>query len=95
MITADLIQDRVLTLADVIELTRTEGDAWKLSHVRRVLKLIELIGKGMNYDQTAVTRRDLIQNRFTLPLARQMSAVRLARLEQCLDWLPEESFAFV
>lgn len=47
-----------LTLADIIELTRTEGDAWKLSHVRRVLKLIGLIGAEMVYDETAVYLHD-------------------------------------
>lgn len=188
-----------LTLDDIIELTRTEGDAWKWSHVHRVLRLIGLIGEEMVYDETAVTiatylhdwgayprfqqpgvehalrscqvaeslilprmdlpdtavaiiletiayhdyrdfrpvqstearllreadfldflgiiglvreygrgpkemesacravlkRRELIQDRFTLPVARQMAATRLARLEQCLAWLQEESFDFL
>lgn len=199
MTTSELNLKPQLTLNDVIELTRTEGDAWKLSHVRRVLKLIELIGEGLVYDHTAVTiatylhdwggyprfqqpgvehalrsrqvaeslilprmaladtavatiletieyhdyrdfrpvqstearllreadfldflgiiglvreygrgpkemesacravlkRRELIQDRFTFPIARQMAATRLARLEQCLAWLQEESFNFV
>lgn len=199
MILFDPIQERSLTLADVVEMTRVEGDPWKLSHVRRVLKLIGLIGTGLVYDETAVTiatylhdwgayprfqqpgvehalrsrqvaetlilprmelsetaaaiilemieyhdyrdfrpvrftealllreadfldflgiiglvreygrgpkemesacqavfkRREFIQDRFTLPVARQMAATRLARLEQCLAWLQEESFAFV
>ncbi len=199
MTTTDFVLADKLTLADIVELTRAEGDAWKLSHVRRVLKLIELIGAGLAYDQTAVTmatylhdwgaykrfqepgvehalrsrqvaeslilprmelpatavsviletieyhdyrdfrpvqsteavllreadfldflgiiglvreygrgpkdltsayktvlaRREKIQDRFTLPTARQIAAVRLARLEQCLAWLQEESFDFV
>lgn len=199
MIINELDDKPQLTLDDVIELTRVEGDAWKLSHVRRVLQLIELIGEGLVYDETAVTiatylhdwgayprfqqpgvehalrsrqvaetlilprmdlpdtavaiiletieyhdyrdfrpvqssealllreadfldflgiiglvreygrgpkdmesacrvvlkRRELIQDRFTFPIARQMAAVRLARLEQCLAWLQEESFDFV
>lgn len=199
MTTSELVLPDTLMLTDIVELTRVEGDAWKLSHVRRVLKLIGLIGEGMVYDETAVTiatylhdwgayprfqqpgvehalrsrqvaetlilprmeladtavaiiletieyhdyrdfrpvhsiealllreadfldflgiiglvreygrgpkemesacrtvlkRRELIQDRFTLPIARQMAAVRLARLEQCLAWLQEESFDFV
>lgn len=200
MNTNELVLKPQLTLDDIIELTRVEGDAWKLSHVRRVLKLIELIGEEVVYDETAVTiatylhdwgayprfqqpgvehalrsrqvaetlilprmglpdtavaviiletieyhdyrdlrpvqssealllreadfldflgiiglvreygrgpkemesacqvvlkRRELIQDRFTLPVARQMAAVRLARLAQCLAWLQEESFDFV
>lgn len=199
MTTNELVLQPQLTLDDIIELTRVEGDAWKLSHVRRVLQLIGLIGAGMVYDETAVTiatylhdwgayprfqqpgvehalrsrqvaetlilprmvlpdtavaiiletieyhdyrdfrpvqstealllreadfldflgiiglvreygrgpkemesacravlkRRELIQDRFTLPVARQMAAVRLARLAQCLAWLQEESFDFV
>jgi len=196
MTTNDLLLAQKLTLNDVMEITRAEGDAWKLSHVHRVLKLISLIGDGMAYDKTAVTiatylhdwgayprfaqpgvehalrsrqvaetmilprmdlpetavaiiletieyhdyrdfrpvtstealllreadfldflgiiglvreygrgpkdlisapkavlaRRGKIQDRFTLPIARQMAAVRLARLAQCLEWLEEESF---
>jgi hypothetical protein len=42
-----------------------------------------------------LARREAIQNRFALPLAREMAAVRLARLDQCLEWLQEESFAFL
>lgn len=190
--------ERALTLADVIAMTRAEGDHWQLSHVRRVLKLIRLIGSKMVYDETDVTiatylhdwgayprfwqpgvdhalrsrqvaeslilprldlpetavavilesieyhdyrdfrpvqsteavllreadfldflgiiglvreygrgpkdvesacqvvlkRRELIQDRFTLPIAQQMAQTRLARLEQCLAWLQEESFDF-
>lgn len=199
MVMEKFVPERDLTLADVMEMTRVEGDAWKLSHVRRVLQLIGLIGAGMVYDQTAVTiatylhdwgayprfqqpgvehalrsrqvaetlilprmdlpdtavaiiletieyhdyrdfrpvqstealllreadfldflgiiglvreygrgpkdmesacravlkRRELIQDRFTLPVARQMAAARLARLAQCLEWLQEESFDFM
>lgn len=199
MVMEKFVPERELTLADVMEMTRVEGDAWKLSHVRRVLQLIGLIGAGMVYDQTAVTlatylhdwgayprfqepgvehalrsrqvaetlilprmdlpdtavaiiletieyhdyrdfrpvqstealllreadfldflgiiglvreygrgpkdmesacravlkRRELIQDRFTLPVARQMAAARLARLAQCLEWLQEESFDFM
>jgi len=196
MTTNDLLLAQRLTLNDVMEITRVEGDAWKLSHVHRVLKLISLIGNGMDYDKTAVTtatylhdwgayrrfaqpgvehalrsrqvaetmilprmdlsetavaviletieyhdyrdfrpvtsteavllreadfldflgviglvreygrgpkdlisaqkavlaRREKIQDRFTLPLAQEMAAVRLTRLAQCLEWLEEESF---
>ena len=199
MTSDELLLAPKLTLADVMEITCAEGDPWKLSHVRRVLKLIELIGEGMVYDKTAVTiatylhdwgayprfkqpdvehalrsrqvvetlilprmdlsetavaviletieyhdyrdfrpvqstealllreadfldflgiiglvreygrgpkdvesacrtvlkRRELIQDRFTLPIARQMAQTRLARLEQCLEWLQEESFDFL
>ncbi len=199
MVMEKFVPERDLTLADVMEMTRVEGDAWKLSHVRRVLQLIALIGEGLVYDETAVTiatylhdwgayprfqqpgvehalrsrqvaetlilprmdlpdtavaiiletieyhdyrdfrpvqstealllreadfldflgiiglvreygrgpkdmesacravlkRRELIQDRFTLPVARQMAAARLARLAQCLEWLQEESFDFM
>jgi uncharacterized protein len=38
-----------------------------------------------------LSRRDGLQDRFTLPRARELAATRLARLAQCLDWLQEES----
>lgn len=55
MITLDQMQEKTLTLADVMELTQAAGDPWKLSHVRRVLRLIGIIGEGLVYDETAVT----------------------------------------
>lgn len=45
--------------------------------------------------QRILARREKVHNRFTLPIARQLAQVRLARLAQCLVWLEEESFAFV
>jgi HD superfamily phosphodiesterase len=38
-----------------------------------------------------LSRRDGIQNRFTLPRAKEIARVRLERMEQCLQWLEEES----
>jgi uncharacterized protein len=188
-----------LTLADLVEMTHAEGDAWRLSHARRVLRLTELIGQGLEYDAAAVAiaallhdwggysrfkqpgvehalrsrqvaeemilprmdlpaatvpiileaieyhdyrdtrpvnstealllreadfldflgiiglvreygrgpadpvtayervlaRREAIQDRFTLPIARELAAIRLNRLQQCLQWLQEESFSFL
>jgi uncharacterized protein len=37
------------------------------------------------------SRREALQDRFTLPRAQALAATRLARLAQCLDWLQEES----
>jgi len=41
-----------------------------------------------------LSRRAGIEGRFTLPRARELAQVRLARMEQCLDWLAEESFGY-
>jgi HD superfamily phosphodiesterase len=49
-----LIKNR-LTITDLAEMTRVDGDQWNLSHVHRLLKLIALIGQGAVYDETAVT----------------------------------------
>jgi uncharacterized protein len=39
-----------------------------------------------------MSRRDGIQNRFTLPRAQEIANVRSERMETCLGWLVEESF---
>jgi len=39
-----------------------------------------------------LSRRNGIQNRFTLPRAQEIARVRLERMEICLGWLVEESF---
>lgn len=46
-------------------------------------------------DIEALTRREKIQDRFTLPKAKALAAVRLARLNQCLEWLQEESINWI
>lgn len=40
-------------------------------------------------------RRAGIEGRFSLPRARQIAEIRLARMAQCLDWLVEESFGIL
>ena len=40
-------------------------------------------------------RRYGIQGRFTIPCAQQIAQVRLARMEQALQWLNEESFGIL
>jgi uncharacterized protein len=64
-----------------------------------IIGLVREYGRGPKDIESAcraiLKRRELIQDRFTLPVARQMAATRLARLEQCLAWLQEESFDFV
>lgn len=199
MITKGSSKNDRLTIADLAELTCTDGGQLAHSHVQRLLKLIALIGKGLAYDETALTiatylhdwgaylryqqagvehalrsrqvaetmilprmdvteteveiiletieyhdyrdqrpvtslealllreadfldflgiiglvreyargpkelitaynqvlkRRELIQDRFTLPVAKEIAATRITRLEQCGQWLQEESFAFL
>ncbi|MFN2286481.1 MAG: HD domain-containing protein [Anaerolineae bacterium] len=39
-----------------------------------------------------LARRDALRDRFNLPRAQAIATTRLARMEQCLAWLEEESF---
>lgn len=39
-----------------------------------------------------LSRRAVIQDRFTLPRAKDIARIRLERMEKCLGWLVEESF---
>jgi hypothetical protein len=39
-----------------------------------------------------LARRAGIEGRFTLPRAREIAAIRLGRMAQCLAWLTEEGF---
>jgi HD superfamily phosphodiesterase len=49
---------------------------------------------GVSYTQIIV-RKDLIENRLTLPKAQAIACQRLARMEIFLDALQEESFGFL
>jgi uncharacterized protein len=64
-----------------------------------IIGLVREVGQGptelAGAIQRVLGRREKIQDRFTLPVARHMAAVRLARLETCLEWLQEESFGYI
>lgn len=42
-----------------------------------------------------LSRRDVIQDRFTLPCAQEIARLRLERMEMSLQWLLEESFGIL
>jgi len=70
-----------------------------------MLEFLGMIGMAREFargpkDVAACYRRILerragIQGRLTLPGALAIAQVRLARMEQCLDWLREESFGIL
>jgi HD superfamily phosphodiesterase len=43
------------SIAEIEKLTLEYGENWALAHVRRLLRLIEQIGTGMEYDRQAIT----------------------------------------
>jgi uncharacterized protein len=43
-----------LSIAEIENLTREYGDNWAVAHVQRLLKLIDQIGTGMEYDRQAI-----------------------------------------
>ncbi|MCL4274859.1 MAG: hypothetical protein KJZ77_13385 [Anaerolineales bacterium] len=67
-----------------------------------MLELLGIIGMAREFSwgpknvetcyKRVLSRRNGIQNRFTLPRAQQIARVRLERMEVCLGWLVEESF---
>ena len=46
------------------------------------------------YEQV-LARHAIIEDRFILPRARELAAIRLERLRQYLLWLQEENFDFI
>jgi HD superfamily phosphodiesterase len=44
-----------LSIAEIEKLTLEYGDDWAVAHVQRLLKLIDQIGAGMEYDRQALT----------------------------------------
>jgi uncharacterized protein len=43
-----------LSLSDIQKLTEEYGEAWAVAHVQRLLKLIEQIGTGLEYDSQVI-----------------------------------------
>jgi HD superfamily phosphodiesterase len=81
----DLLLTLKLTLADVMEITCAEGDPWKLSHVRRVLHLIGLIGEGLVYDKTAVSIATCLHDWGAYPRFQQAGVEHALRSRQVAE----------
>ena len=47
--------ERLLMLEDIIQMTIRDGGTWALSHVQRLLKLMEQIGTDLPHDSEALT----------------------------------------
>lgn len=107
----DLTASRGAVLLEAIELhdyrdTRQPKSAEAL--LLREADMLEFLGMiGMARDfargpkdvaacfRRILTRRADIENRLTLPRAREIANTRLERMKQCLDWLLEESFGIL
>jgi uncharacterized protein len=79
---ADSPETRLLREADFLDFLGAIGVArecaWGPNHLRACI-------------DRAARRKDLLAERFSLPAAQEIAAVRLARMDQVLAWLEEES----
>jgi HD superfamily phosphodiesterase len=104
----DLTPAQKQTLLDAIELHDYRDERATASNEALLLReadMLEFLGMiGMARDfargprnlaschRRILSRREDIQGRFTLPRAKEIARVRLERMENCLQWLSEESF---
>jgi hypothetical protein len=103
-----LTADQKQTLLETIELhdyrdmRPTKSDEALLLREADMLEFLGMMGMARDFARgpknvetcykRILSRRDVIQNRFTLPRAQEIAQVRLGRMETCLGWLMEESF---
>jgi len=91
-----------IELHDYRDMRPTKSNEALLLREADMLEFLGMMGmardfaRGPNNVETCykriLSRRDVIQNRFTLPRAQEIAKVRLERMETCLGWLVEESF---
>ncbi len=89
-------------LHDYRDMRPTQSNEALLLREADMLEFLGMIGMAREFargpkDVAACQRRVLsrragIQGRLTLPVAQEIARVRLERMEQCLQWLDEESF---
>lgn len=103
-----LTADQKQTLLETIELhdyrdmRPTKSNEALLLREADMLEFIGMMGMAREFARgpknveicykRILSRRDVIQNRFTLPRAKEIAKVRLERMEVSLGWLVEESF---
>lgn len=104
----DLADDQKEILLETIELhdyrdmRPTQSNEALLLREADMLEFLGMIGMARDFargprnvetcTKRILSRRKDIQGRFTLPGAQEIARVRLARMEQCIAWLNEESF---
>ena len=49
------MSEKPFTLDDIIEMTQRDGESWAVAHARRLLQLINEIGRDLPYDSQALT----------------------------------------
>lgn len=94
-----------IELHDYRDVRQTKSKEALLLREADMLEFLGMIGMARDFargprDLQACYRRALdrrygIQGRFTLPRAQQIAQIRLARMEQSLQWLNEESFGIL
>lgn len=91
-----------IELHDYRDMRPTRSNEALLLREADMLEFLGMIGMAREFSwgpknvetcyKRVLSRRNGIQNRFTLPRAQQIARVRLERMEVCLGWLVEESF---
>jgi HD superfamily phosphodiesterase len=91
-----------IELHDYRDMRPTESNEALLLREADMLEFLGMIGMARDFARgprnvetcykRILSRRDVIQSRFTLPQAREIAKVRLGRMETSLGWLVEESF---
>ena len=94
-----------IELHDYRDLRPTQSNEALLLREADMLEFLGMIGMAREFargpkdveacHRRILDRRAVIQTRFTLPRACEIAQIRLERMEQCLNWLEEESFGIL
>jgi len=91
-----------IELHDYRDMRPTQSNEALLLREADMLEFLGMIGMARDFARgprdvmkcykRILSRRNDIQGRFTIPRSREIAQVRFERMEQCLNWLKEESF---
>lgn len=94
-----------IELHDYRDLRPTQSDEALLLREADMLEFLGMIGMARDFArgprnvevcyQRILSRRNDIQDRFTLPRAQEIARIRIERMEKSLQWLNEESFGIL
>jgi HD superfamily phosphodiesterase len=94
-----------IELHDYRDMRPTQSDEALLLREADMLEFLGMIGMARDFArgprnvevcyQRILSRRNDIQDRFTLPRAQEIARIRIERMEKSLQWLNEESFGIL
>lgn len=79
------MDNKTLTLEDIIQMTRNVGEDWAVAHAKRLLQLVEQVAAGLPYDQKVMHLAVYLHDWGAFPAYAQKDVEHAVRSRQVVE----------